>query len=227
MLAYETYKTPRGKQDAMAGYNGYARVTFMSQDSPDAPEAPSPTQSGGTATDEYVTTDTGADVDAEGGWEKIDDNTWKYVVNVFNDNAVYDVWEETIPGYTSEQYRSADKPALKLDGSESKTVTVTNKADAAFGELKVSKTVSGYTTSQKFPITVKLTGDNIPKGNKVFNVTIGSSTNGVVFTNGEGVVRLAHGETAVIKDVEPIEYQQTQQYDTDEPVGFDPFNRNN
>ncbi|WP_081675322.1 MULTISPECIES: PspC domain-containing protein [unclassified Butyrivibrio] len=33
--------------------------------------------------------------------------------------------------------------------------------------------------------------------------------------------------TAVIKDVEPIEYQQTQQYDTDEPVGFDPFNRNN
>lgn len=168
--------------------NGYARITFVSHDNPDAGGS-SETPSGEDPvlpSTEYVSEDS--------GWTTVDENTEKYVFKVFNDNAEFQVWEENIEGYSSTAYLNEDgEGGLSLDGSKQKSIVVTNTATASFGELTVKKIIEGIDSSQSFDFTLTLTGDKIKTGTQ----TIG----GVIFTNGAATFSLAGGEEKVFTSI--------------------------
>ena len=178
-----TFKAPDGKDEIGHFGNGYARITFISHDNP-APPSQTDTTIPETPTlpsTEYI---------SNGEWEKIDDDTWRYVFHVFNDDAEFTYWEERIEGYNSASYDPAT-----FDGSTQKSVVITNTSTAAYGSLTVTKTVKGLENStQKFDFTVTLTGDHITNsGTQVID--------GIVFTDGEATFSLADGESKTISNI--------------------------
>ena len=178
-----TFKAPDGKDEIGHFGNGYARITFISHDNP-APPSQTDTTIPETPTlpsTEYI---------SNGEWEKIDDDTWRYVFHVFNDDAEFTYWEERIEGYNSASYDRAT-----FDGSTQKSVVITNTSTAAYGSLTVTKTVEGLENStQKFDFTVTLTGAHITNpGTQVID--------GIVFTNGVATFSLADGESKTISNI--------------------------
>ena len=178
-----TFKAPGGNDETGHSGNGYARITFISHDNP-APPSQTDTTIPETPTlpsTEYI---------SNGEWEKIDDDTWRYVFHVFNDDAEFTYWEERIEGYNSASYDPAT-----FDGSTQKSVVITNTSTAAYGSLTVTKTVKGLENStQKFDFTVTLTGDHITNsGTQVID--------GIVFTDGEATFSLADGESKTISNI--------------------------
>ena len=178
-----TFKAPGGNDETGHSGNGYARITFISHDNP-APPSQTDTTIPETPTlpsTEYI---------SNGEWEKIDDDTWRYVFHVFNDDAEFTYWEERIEGYNSASYDRAT-----FDGSTQKSVVITNTSTAAYGSLTVTKTVKGLENStQKFDFTVTLTGAHITNpGTQVID--------GIVFTDGEATFSLADGESKTISNI--------------------------
>lgn len=184
----EEIPNPNGGKEIGHFGNGYARITFISSDSPtvsDNADAGSTQTASNTST--YETT---AD-----GWTKVDDNTWKYVMPVFDDTATYTYWEEPVSGYTSDVPASEEDANNKhavINGSENKTLVVTNTANDKYGSITVSKTVLDNngneltTSTQDFTFTLTLTGNQL-SGTQV----IGDQ----VFTNGSVTFTLHEGES--------------------------------
>ncbi|MDD6449809.1 MAG: DUF5979 domain-containing protein, partial [Lachnospiraceae bacterium] len=140
---------------------------------------------------------------ASEGWVK-DGDTWKYVMPVFDDTAEYTYWEEPVDGYTSDAPVSKDDAEAKkavLNGSDNKTLVVTNTAENKYGSITVSKKVvdgSGNelkTSTQDFTFTLTLTDKdgNLLSGTQV----IGDQ----VFTDGSVTFTLHEGESKTFTNV--------------------------
>ena len=179
--------------------NGYAKITFISENS----DQREPVQTGSQSstaenTDEYKTDIT---FGSEGGWSEVDASTWKYTLPVFDDTATYTYWEDPIDGYTSD---AQEKDSKVLDGSKSKTLVVTNTADSAYGSLTVSKKVVDSNgkelkdSTQDFTFTLTLTGSRI-SGTQSFG--------GNVFANGQLTFTLHEGQSRTFDHIPAgIEY---------------------
>lgn len=171
--------------------NGFARITYLGTLGENSSTSINTGTNSTDATDTNSTTYITNEADK---WEKVDGTTWKYVLHVFNDNATYTVTENAIiNGYTS------DCPT-SLDGSKSKTLTVTNTADNEFGSLTIEKRMAGDTQSSRdfqFQITLR---DST--GTKLSGTT---DYGGVIFTNGVGTVTLTSGSSKEIDGI-PIGY---------------------
>lgn len=176
--------------------DGYAKITFVSENSDVTQLVISGSQSSSaTADEEYVTS---IAFGQENGWTKVDDNTWKYVMPVFDDTATYTYWEDTVDGYTSDAPAPANEDDAKakkavINGSENKTLVVTNTAKDKYGSITVSKTVNNNgnelkTSTQDFTFTLTLKNGNSPlTGTQV----IGDQ----VFTDGSVTFTLHEGES--------------------------------
>ena len=179
--------------------NGYAKITFISENS----DQREPVQTGSQSstaenTDEYKTDIT---FGSEGGWSIVDASTWKYTLPVFDDTATYTYWEDPIDGYTSD---AQEKDSKVLDGSKSKTLVVTNTADSAYGSLTVSKKVVDSNgkelkdSTQDFTFTLTLAGSRI-SGTQSFG--------GNVFANGQLTFTLHEGQSRTFDHIPAgIEY---------------------
>ena len=173
--------------------DGYAKITFVSENSDVTQPVISDSQSSSaTNDDDYITN---IAFGKENGWTKVDDNTWKYVMPVFDDTATYTYWEEPVSGYTSDVPASEEDANNKhavINGSENKTLVVTNTAKNKYGSITVSKTVVDNngneltTSTQDFTFTLTLTGNQL-SGTQV----IGDQ----VFTNGSVTFTLHEGES--------------------------------
>ena len=190
----ESFPATDGKntEQGHAG-NGYAKITFISENS----DQQEPVQTGSQSstaenTDEYKTDIT---FGSEGGWSKVDASTWKYTLPVFDDTATYTYWEDPITGYTSD---AQEKDSKVLDGSKSKTLVVTNTADSAYGSLTVSKKVVDSNgnelkdSTQDFTFTLTLTGSRI-SGTQSFG--------GNVFANGQLTFTLHEGQGKIFDHI--------------------------
>ncbi|HCW55993.1 MAG TPA: hypothetical protein DGT58_06000, partial [Erysipelotrichaceae bacterium] len=181
--------------------NGYARISFVNSAS--AYPSQSESVNSGDSTDQTSTTDDGTTTDNgktityqtsdSKRWTQIDDNKWKYVLNVFDDTATYAYWEESIDGYTSDAPSAEDKNVV-INGSEQKTLVVTNTATSKYGSITVSKKVVDSSdneltdSTQDFTFTLTLkNGDSPLTGTQV----IGDQ----VFTNGSVTFTLHEGES--------------------------------
>ncbi|MDD6598970.1 MAG: SpaA isopeptide-forming pilin-related protein, partial [Galactobacillus timonensis] len=176
--------------------NGYARITFVSSDSPTVADS---TSTGNRQTASYTSTyETASE-----GWVK-DGDTWKYVMPVFDDTAEYTYWEEQVAGYTSDAPDSKDHAEAKkavLNGSENKTLVVTNTSSKKYGSITVKKTVVDGSdkelknSTQDFTFTLTLTTEenNPLTGTQI----IGDS----VFTNGSVTFTLHEGESKTFNNV--------------------------
>ena len=176
--------------------DGYAKITFVSENSDVTQLVISGSQSSSaTADEEYVTS---IAFGQENGWTKVDDNTWKYVMPVFDDTATYTYCEDTVDGYTSDAPAPANEDDAKakkavINGSENKTLVVTNTAKDKYGSITVSKTVNNNgnelkTSTQDFTFTLTLKNGNSPlTGTQV----IGDQ----VFTDGSVTFTLHEGES--------------------------------
>ena len=122
-------------------------------------------------------------------WEKNGD-TWTYKFKVFDDTLRYFLYEEGIPGYTSDEM--APGYTIVNDGEVTKTATITNREDIDYGSLEIRKTVSGTDTDDRFTFDIVLSGPRI-SGTQIFS--------DIVFRDGAGVVSLADGETKLIEQI--------------------------
>ncbi|MDY6282468.1 MAG: SpaA isopeptide-forming pilin-related protein [Erysipelotrichaceae bacterium] len=182
--------------------NGYAKITFVSETSDVTQPVINDSQtSSATNEDEYTTS---IEFGKLGGWTQVDDNTWKYVMPVFDDTAEYTYWEKPVDGYTSDAPDSKDHAVEKkavLNGSENKTLVVTNTSSTKYGSITVKKTVvdvSGNelkTSTQDFTFTLTLTTEenNPLTGTQI----IGDS----VFTDGSVTFTLHEGESKTFTNV--------------------------
>ena len=182
--------------------NGYARITFVSETSDVTQPVINDSQtSSATNEDEYTTS---IEFGKQGGWTKVDDNTWKYVMPVFDDTAEYTYWEKPMAGYTSDAPDSKDHAVEKkavLNGSENKTLVVTNTSSTKYGSITVKKTVVDVsrnelkTSTQDFTFTLTLTDkdDKSLSGTQV----IGDQ----VFTDGSVTFTLHEGESKTFNNV--------------------------
>ncbi|MDD5851160.1 MAG: SpaA isopeptide-forming pilin-related protein [Galactobacillus timonensis] len=191
----EEIPNPKGGKEIGHFGDGYARITFISANSPTVSDN---TSAGNTQAASYTSTyETTAN-----GWVK-DGDTWKYVMPVFDDTATYTYWEDDLDGYTSDAPSAADKNYV-INGSENKTLVVTNTAENQYGSITVSKKVvdgSELTTStQDFTFTLTLTDkdDKSLSGTQV----IGDH----VFTDGSVTFTLHEGESKTFNNV-PIGLQ--------------------
>lgn len=182
--------------------NGYAKITFISENS----DQREPVQTGSQSstvenTDKYKTDIT---FGSEGGWSKVDASTWKYTLPVFDDTATYTYWEDSMAGYTSDAPISEEDAVEKkavLNGSDNKTLVVTNTAENQYGSITVSKKVvdsSGNelkTSTQDFTFTLTLMDKdgNLLSGTQV----IGDQ----VFTDGSVTFTLHEGESKTFTNV--------------------------
>lgn len=174
--------------------NGYARFTYVSESSstPVIPSDGSSTNSG--EWKESYTTD--KDFGTDGGWTKVDANTWQYKLNVFDANAKYVVSEASL-SKDDKSYKfkinTAHNDQNEVDCSKDKTITVTNTDTADYGSLTVTKTVVGSDrkemtdSTQAFDFTLQLTGAQIKNGAQEFG--------GVAFDNGKSTFQLKNGES--------------------------------
>ena len=184
---------PNGGKETGHFGNGYARITFISSDSPTVSDN---TAAGSTQTASNTSTyETTAD-----GWVK-DGDTWKYVMPVFDDTATYKYWEtyaqedaDAASKYTSDAPSAADEKFV-INGSENKTLVVTNTANDKYGSITVSKKVVDNngneltTSTQDFTFTLTLT-------DKDRNQLSGTQVIGdQVFTNGSVTFTLHEGES--------------------------------
>lgn len=103
------------------------------------------TETGNTVTENYVSTDKKQCTITKNG------DTWIYEFNVYDDEALYYVYEEVPDGYISDA--TVNKPKKVNDGSLTKRQTITNtKKDAPkleYGNLTISKKV----TNSDIPVT--------------------------------------------------------------------------
>ena len=192
----EEIPNPDGGKEIGHFGDGYARITFISANSPTVSDN---TSAGNTQAASYTSTyETTAD-----GWVK-DGDTWKYVMPVFDDTAEYTYWEEQVDGYTSDAPVSKEDAEAKkavLNGSDNKTLVVTNTAENKYGSITVSKKVvdgSGNelkTSTQDFTFTLTLTDKdgNLLSGTQV----IGDQ----VFTDGSVTFTLHEGESKTFTNV--------------------------
>ena len=192
----EEIPNPDGGKEIGHFGDGYARITFISANSPTVSDN---TSAGNTQAASYTSTyETTAD-----GWVK-DGDTWKYVMPVFDDTAEYTYWEEPVDGYTSDAPVSKDDAVEKkavLNGSDNKTLVVTNTAENQYGSITVSKKVvdgSGNelkASTQDFTFTLTLTDKdgNLLSGTQV----IGDQ----VFTDGSVTFTLHEGESKTFTNV--------------------------
>jgi len=188
----EEIPNPDGGKEIGHFGNGYARITFISANSPTVSDN---TSAGNTQaasnTSTYETT--------ANGWVK-DGDTWKYVMPVFDDTATYTYWEDPVAGYTSDAPSAADKNYV-INGSENKTLVVTNTAKDKYGRITVSKKVVDSngneikTSTQDFTFTLTLKDKegNLLSGTQV----IGDH----VFTNGSVTFTLHEGESKTFNNV--------------------------
>lgn len=184
----ESFPATDGKntEQGHAG-NGYAKITFISENS----DQREPVQTGSQSSTAENTDDYKTDkpFGSERGWSKVDASTWKYTLPVFDDTATYTYWEDPIDGYISD---AQEKDSKVLDGSKSKTLVVTNTADSAYGSLTVSKKVVDSNgkelkdSTQDFTFTLTLTGSRI-SGTQSFG--------GNVFANGQLTFTLHEGQS--------------------------------
>lgn len=120
-------------------------------------------------------------------WTKVDDKTWTYTFDVFDDEVPYYIWEEILEGYSSDvMYPGYD---LFNENGE-KIYTITNSKEKDLGKLEISKTVVGKETNEKFDFTITLSGEGIG-GTQIFS--------DVVFQDGVGKIKLGHNETKLIE----------------------------
>lgn len=192
----EEIPNPDGGKEIGHFGNGYARITFISANSPTVSDN---TSAGNTQAASYTST---YETTAK-GWVK-DGDTWKYVMPVFDDTAEYTYWEKPVDGYTSDAPDSKDHAVEKkavLNGSENKTLVVTNTSSTKYGSITVSKKVvdgSGNeltTSTQDFTFTLTLTDkdDKSLSGTQV----IGDH----VFTDGSVTFTLHEGESKTFNNV--------------------------
>ena len=182
--------------------DGFAKITYVSEKN-DVSEAVTADNHLSSARNEkeYITD---IELGKPGGWTQVDDNTWKYVMPVFDDTAEYTYWEEPVDGdrYTSDAPDSKDNAVEKkavLNGSENKTLVVTNTSSTKYGSITVSKKVVDgsnelTTSTQDFTFTLTLNKDgNLLSGTQV----IGDH----VFTNGSVTFTLHEGESKTFNNV--------------------------
>ena len=126
--------------------------------------------------------------DSTGEWTRINEDTWKYEFNVFNDDVDYYVTEADIEGFTSDLPSSGYKQVVNGEA------TITNTTTTGLGSLSITKNVEGIVTSDRFEVTVHLEGQAIPaSGTKIID--------GVIFTNGTGKFFLSDGETKTFNNL--------------------------
>lgn len=187
------------KEEGHSG-DGYAKITFVSETSDVTQPVINDSQtSSATNKDEYTTS---IEFGKQGGWTKVDNNTWKYVMPVFDDTATYTYWEDPVAGYTSDAPDPKDDAEAKkavLNGSENKTLVVTNTAENQYGSITVSKKVIDggnelKTSTQDFTFTLTLNKDgHLLSGTQV----IGDH----VFTDGSVTFTLHEGESKTFNNV--------------------------
>ena len=212
----ESIPNPNGETEKGHFGNGFARITYISADSPTASET-ADTSAGST----QAASNTSSYTTKEDGWVK-DGSTWKYTLPVFDDTATYTYWEDPVEGYTSDAPASkedAEKVEAAIDGSKSKTLVVTNTADSAYGSLTVSKKVVDSNgnelkdSTQDFMFTLTLMGSRI-SGTQSFG--------GNVFANGQLTFTLHEGQsrtfdhipaytTYTVKEAENANYNNGEQ----------------
>ncbi|MDD6681364.1 SpaA isopeptide-forming pilin-related protein [Galactobacillus timonensis] len=195
----EEIPNPNGGKEIGHFGDGYARITFISANSPTVSDN---TSAGKTQAASYTSTyETTVN-----GWVK-DGDTWKYVMPVFDDTAEYTYWEEPVDGdrYTSDAPVSKEDAEAKkavLNGSENKTLVVTNTSSTKYGSITVSKKVvidgsrnELKTSTQDFTFTLTLTDKdgNLLSGTQV----IGDQ----VFTDGSVTFTLHEGESKTFTNV--------------------------
>ena len=182
--------------------HGFAKITYVSENNDVSEVVTADNHLSSARNEEEYITD--IELGKPGGWTQVDDNTWKYVMPVFDDTAEYTYWEEPVDGYTSDAPDSKDHAVEKkavLNGSENKTLVVTNTSSTKYGSITVKKTVvdvSGNelkTSTQDFTFTLTLTTEenNPLTGTQI----IGDS----VFTDGSVTFTLHEGESKTFTNV--------------------------
>ncbi|MDO4322187.1 MAG: DUF5979 domain-containing protein [Lachnospiraceae bacterium] len=131
--------------------------------------------------------------DDPGKWTQIDEDTWQYIFDVFDDSQLYYLWEDLLPGYSSNADASDPIEINDAEGKNVKSGTIINTASDDFGTLRISKKVEGYDKEDvsqfDFSFTVTLTGDGIG-GSQIFGDTS--------FYDGVGKITLRDGESCEI-----------------------------
>ena len=197
--------------------NGAAKITFVSENS-DVAEPVTPDSNSSTATNEneYVTNKTFGD---DGGWTKVDDNTWKYVLHVFDDTAKYTYWEDPISGYASDAPSSEDEAkadSTVIDGSKGKTLVVTNTATTKYGSITVFKKVVDSagneltSSTQDFTFTLKLTNKDDSPLTGIIGENVFADDGTATFTLHEGESKkfdkIPAGTTYAVTEAENANY---------------------
>ena len=207
----ESIPDPNGGTEQGHFGNGFARITYISANSP----APTDSAAPGSGSQQAASNTSAYQTDKD-GWVK-DGNTWKYTMPVFDDTATYTYWEDPVKDYTSDAPVSKEKAeeiGAAIDGSESKTLIVTNTAGSAYGSLTVLKKVvdragNGLKDStQDFTFTLALEGPKI-SGIQSFGGNV--YTNGTLtFTLHEGQSKtfehISAGTTYTVKEAANVNY---------------------
>ena len=117
-------------------------------------------------------------------WRQLNEDTWVYKFNVFDDTLPYYVTEDILPGFISDI--PADPGYIMTNNKEA---TITNTTTTERGALTVTKTVDGEADpNDEFDFTLTLNGPGIG-GTQIIS--------DVVFTDGVGHFKLKGGETKV------------------------------
>ncbi len=141
-----------------------------------------------------------------GYWQKVDDNTWSYTFYVIDADKNWYVWEDDLTGYQSDHPQSK-KLLCAGTGSAVVTNTLEEIANRTYGNLTLSKAVSGNDDSRqdRFHFTVKLTAGEFGgiSGTKIFGST--------AFKDGVANVSLQAGESITFGNI-PVgtEYEITE-----------------
>ena len=143
-------------------------------------------------------------------WVKNGDGTWTYRFNVYDGDATYYIWEEALPGYTSD---TDAKNPVEVTYTEGGTLTsgdprlvdkVVTGGDTEYHNysVKITNTKDDGTTAA---LTVKktVTGGTAADREKLFTFTVTLSDKSVTgyygdmpFVKGVATVQLKHGQSA-------------------------------
>lgn len=127
-------------------------------------------------------------------WTQLNETTWKYTFDVFDDSLDYYVTEDILPGFISDI--PADPGYIKTNNKEAH---ITNTTTTETGSLTVTKNVIGNEgVYDKFTFIITLNGPGIG-GTQVLD--------GVVFKDGVGKIQLRRGESKTINGlIEGVTY---------------------
>ena len=159
-------------------------------------------------------------------WVKVDDETWEYTFDVFDDEAQYYAWESEIPyGYTTDTDRNNYQIINDGKGNYKQAIIMnhTYEKSEEFGNLKIEKEIKDFTAEDsdvKFAFDIELkpaeNGDSKAiEGIKTFGDT--------VFKDGKATVYLKHGESIIIPNL-PVSYEYIV---TEKPNGDYPLDSSN